>query len=164
MEYVLGLFADQAAAKRAADALKSLGLGEHDYHIRTHAHATRSLKGWAEWLFDMPEPLSGMEGEGLPHEAGQWYESKIEAGDTMVAARVQDRRGAEIARALRQAGGHDVRRYEKRAEGWTQFTGDDEAKPEEAKTADPDYAALPPAPSAGQSRGTSPGKRYKPAS
>ena len=76
----------------------------------------------------MPEPLSGMEAEGIPHEDAHWYEDRIQAGETMVAARTQDRSGAEIARALRRAGGHDVRRYQKLAQGWTRFTGEDEAK------------------------------------
>ena len=129
MEYVLALFPDEKAAGRAADALKDLGLGDDDFHVRTHAAATRSIKGWFEWLFDMPEPLSGMEAEGIPHEDAHWYEDRIEAGETLVAARTQDRSGTEIAGALRRTGGHDIRRYEKRAEGWTRFTGDDEAKP-----------------------------------
>ena len=128
MEYVLGLFADKAAAVRAADALKGLGLGDDDYHLRTHGAATRSIKGWFEWLFDMPEPLSGMEAEGIPHEDAHWYEDRVQAGETMVAVRTLDRRGAEIAAVLRRSGGHDIRRYEKRAEGWTRFTGEDEAK------------------------------------
>ncbi len=128
MEYIVSLFSGTADAERAADALKGLGLGPDDYHVRTHAAATHSLKGWFEWLFDMPEPLSGMEAEGIPHEDAHWYEDRIQAGETLVAARTPDRRGAEIARALRRAGGHDVRRYEKRAEGWTRFTGEEEAK------------------------------------
>ncbi|HEV2438513.1 MAG TPA: hypothetical protein VGX97_00435 [bacterium] len=128
MEYVLGLFPDKEAAARAADALKKLGLGDDNYHIRTHEAATRSIKGWFEWLFDMPEPLSGMEAEGIPHEDAHWYEDRIQARETLVAARTAERPGAEIAAALRRAGAHDVRRYEKRAEGWTRFAGEDEAK------------------------------------
>jgi hypothetical protein len=96
--------------------------------LRTHDAAARSIKGWFEWLFDMPEPLSGMEAEGVPHEDAPWYEDRIQAGGTMIAARTQDRSGAEIARALRHAGGHDVRRYQKLAQGWMRFTGEDEAK------------------------------------
>lgn len=128
MEYVLGLFTGKDTAARAADALKDLGLGDDDYHLRTHEAATRSIKGWFEWLFDMPEPLSGMEAEGIPHEDAHWYEDRVQAGETLVAARTQDRSGADIARALRRIGSHNVRRYEKRAEGWTRFTGEDEAK------------------------------------
>ena len=128
MEYVLGLFPDEKAAAGGADALKDLGLSKDDYHVRTHAAATRSVKGWFEWLFDMPEPLSGMEAEGIPHEDAHWYEDRIEAGETLVAARTQNRSGTDIARALRRTGAHDVRWYEKRAEGWTRFAGEDEAK------------------------------------
>jgi hypothetical protein len=128
MEYVLGLFSDEAAAEQAVGALRNFGLRDEDFHLRTHARATKTLKGWAEWLFDMPEPLSGMEGEGLPHDDADWYEDQIEGGRAMVAVRTIDRRGKEIARLLRRVGGRDVRRYEKRADGWTAFTGDEEAK------------------------------------
>jgi hypothetical protein len=128
VEYVLGLFADEETAVRAADALKNLGLEEDDYHIRTPGAATRSVKGWFEWLFDMPEPFAGLEAQGLPHEDGSWYEDRIESGETLVAARTSDHRGTELERSLRRAGAHDVRRYLKRADGWTRFTGEDEAK------------------------------------
>lgn len=125
MEYVLGLFADKESSERVAEVLRQLGLDDDDFHIRTHSMATQTLKGWIEWLFGMPEPLSGMEGEGVPHDAAHWYEDRVDAGETMVAARTGNRRGVEIARALRRAGGHDIHRYEKRAEGWTRFTGED---------------------------------------
>jgi hypothetical protein len=128
VEYILGLFADEDAALRASDALKDLGLQHEDYHVRTPRAATRSVKGWFEWLFDMPEPLAGLEAQGIPHEDSSWYEDRIESGETLVAARTSDRRGTEIAQTLRRAGAHDVRRYLKRAEGWTRFTGEDEAK------------------------------------
>ncbi|HEV2358668.1 MAG TPA: hypothetical protein VGZ23_13835 [bacterium] len=117
-----------AAAERAAVAHKNLGPNDADCHIRTNAAATRSVKGWLEWLFDVPEPLSGMEGEGLPHEDAHWYEDRIDAGETLVGVRTQDRRGAELAQTLRRTGGHSVGRYEKLAGGWTRFTGEDGAK------------------------------------
>lgn len=128
MEYVLALFGDEQAAVRAAESLKDLGLKHDDYHVRTPDAATRSVKGWFEWLFDMPEPIAGLEAQGIPHEDGSWYEDRVESGETLVAARTSDRCGPDIVRTLRRAGGHAVRRYLKRAEGWTRFTGEDEAK------------------------------------
>jgi hypothetical protein len=115
VEYVLGLFPDKAAAERAAGVLRNLGLGDDDYRVKTHAAAARSTKGWAEWLFDTPEPRSVMEAEGLPQDDEWWYEDRIRAGEALVAVRLEDRGGAEIWRALQRAGGHDVRRY------WTRF-------------------------------------------
>jgi hypothetical protein len=76
----------------------------------------------------MPEPLAGMEAEGMSHEAASWYEDRVQAGETLVAARTPERRGADVARGLRRAGAHDVRHFLKRAEGWTQFTGEDETR------------------------------------
>ena len=128
MEYVLGLFPSKEAAARGVDALKALGLGDDDYHMRTHEAATRSVKGWLEWLFDMPEPLSGKEAEGLPHEDAHQFEDRVHAGETLLAARARERSGAEVAGAMRRSGSHSVHRYRKRAEGWTHFTGEDEAK------------------------------------
>jgi hypothetical protein len=67
-----------------------------------------------------------MEGEGLPHEDAHWNEDRIEADEAMVAARRQDRGGVEIAHALRRASMVTMfRRYEKRAEGWTWFAGEE---------------------------------------
>ncbi|HEV2359229.1 MAG TPA: hypothetical protein VGZ23_16685 [bacterium] len=117
MEYVLGLFPDAAAAERAAGVLRHFGVSEDDYRVRTQTAATRNIKGWAGWLFDTPEPRSGPDAEGLPHEDAYWYNDRIRSGETMVAVRLEDRGGAEIARALQRAGGHDVRRY------WTRFIG-----------------------------------------
>lgn len=117
MEFVLGLFSDTAAAERAAGVLRGFGLGDEDYRVRTDTAATRAIKGWAQWLFDAPEPRSGADAEGLPHGDAFWYEDRIRAGETMVAVRLEDRGGVEIARALQRAGGHDIRRY------WTRSIG-----------------------------------------
>ncbi|HEV2280901.1 MAG TPA: hypothetical protein VGX75_00745 [bacterium] len=111
MEYVLALFPDGAAAERAAGSLRSLGLGENDYRVKTHAAATRSAKRWAEWLFETVEARPGTAAESLPQDDIYWYEDRIRAGEALVAVRLEDRGGPEVWRALRRAGGHDVRRY-----------------------------------------------------
>ena len=123
VEYVLALFPDKTAAEGAASVLRGLGLSENDYRVKTHAAASRHVKGWAEWLFDVAGPRFGMEADGLPRDDLFWYEDRIGAGEALVAVRVEDRGGSEIWRALRRAGGHDVRRY------WTRFIGNYTKKP-----------------------------------
>ncbi len=122
MEYVLALFGDKAAADRAAGVLRSLGLSDDDYRVKTQAAATRYVRGWAEWLFDTTGPRSGTDADGLPRDDMFWYEDRIRAGEALVAVRLEDRGGSEIWRALQRAGGHDVRRY------WTRFIGKYKAK------------------------------------
>ncbi len=122
MEYIISLFSDQREADGAAAALRQLGLGDSDYDVKTHAEFTGTVKGWLERLFHMPEPLSGMEAEGVPHDDARWYEDQIEHGQTMLVVRAE-RDGARLVRTLEQAGAHDIRRYEKRDEAWTQLSG-----------------------------------------
>jgi hypothetical protein len=122
VEYVLGLFPDRATAERAAGVLRSLGLRDDDYRVKTHAAAARGIRGWGEWLFDTAGPRSGMETDGPPADDVSWYEDRIRAGEALVAVRIEDRGGSEIWRAMLRAGGHDVRRY------WTRFSGRYNAK------------------------------------
>jgi hypothetical protein len=122
VEYVLGLFPDRASAERAAGVLRSFGLRDDDYRVKTQAAAPRGIRGWGEWLFGTAGPRSGMEAEGPPPDDVYWYEDRIRAGEALVAVRIEDRGGSEIWRAMLRAGGHDVRRY------WTRFTARYNAK------------------------------------
>jgi hypothetical protein len=122
MEYIISLFSDQQDADRAAAALRQLGLSDSDYDIKTHAEYAGTLRGWLERLFQMPEPLSGMEAEGVPHDDARWYEDQIEHGQNMLVVRAI-RDAARLIRTLEQAGAHDIRRYQKRDEAWTQLSG-----------------------------------------
>ena len=122
MEYILSLFSDRQDADRAAGSLRHLGLSDSDYDVKTHAEYAGTVKGWLERLFQMPEPLSGMEAEGVPHDDARWYEDQVEHGETMVVVRA-GREGARVVATLTQAGAHDIRRYEKRDEAWTQLSG-----------------------------------------
>ena len=72
MEYVLVLFPDKDAAEGAAGVLRSFGVSENDYCVKTHAAASRHVKGWAEWLFDTARPRFGMEADGLPRDGLYW--------------------------------------------------------------------------------------------
>lgn len=122
MEYIISLFSNQREADRATAALRQLGLSDSDYDVKTHAEYTGTVKGLLEQLFQMPEPLSGMEAEGVPHDDARWYEDQIVHGQTMLVVRAE-RDGARLVRALEQAGAHDIRRYEKRDEAWTHLSG-----------------------------------------
>jgi hypothetical protein len=121
MEYIIGLFSDERGADQAAAALRHAGLRDSDFDVKTHAEYTGTLKGWLERLFQMPEPLSGMEAEGVPHDDARWYEDQIEHGQTMLVVRAK-RDAAGLISMLEQAGGHDIRRYERREEASTQLT------------------------------------------
>jgi hypothetical protein len=122
VEYVISLFSDNHGADQAVAALRHSGLSDSDYDLKTHEEYTGTLKGWLERLFQMPEPLSGMEAEGVPHDDARWYAEQIEHGQTMLVVRAEQ--DAEpLVRILEQAGAHDIRRYKKRGEAWTRLTG-----------------------------------------
>ena len=122
MEYIISLFSEERGADQATAALRQAGLKDSDYDVKTHAEYAGTLKGWLERLFQMPEPLSGMEAEGVPHDDARWYEDQIEHGHTMLVVRAeQDVAG--LIKKLEQAGAHDIRRYKKQDEAWTQLTG-----------------------------------------
>jgi hypothetical protein len=124
MEYIVSLFAEREQAAHAAEMLRTKGFSDDDYDVRA-PQETRTLKGWLERLFDMPEPLSGMEAEGVPHDASQWYEEQVEAGgQTLMVVRVEDG-ASEIAALLEHAGAHHVRRYAQRDQAWTALSGPD---------------------------------------
>lgn len=122
VEYIISLFSEQRKADQAAAAFRHLGLSDSDYDVKSHAEYTHTVKGWLERLFRMPEPLSGMEAEGVPHDDARWYEDQIEHGQTMLVVRT-GRDADGLVRILEQAGAHDIRRYQKRDEAWTQLTG-----------------------------------------
>lgn len=122
MQYIVRLFADQGAAERAAEALRRNRYAERDYDVWSPREATRTVKGWLEQIFGMPELLSGMEAEGLPHEDARVYEEQVQRGQTMVAVRAEQEPW-QVAAILEQAGGHEIRCYRRHGRAWTQLSG-----------------------------------------
>jgi hypothetical protein len=122
VEYILSLFADARQAERAVETLRQAGFSEVEYEIKTHTEYTRTLKGWLERLFAMPEPLSGMEAEGVPHDDARWYEDQIKNGDTLLVVRA-GQKPSEITTILERAGAHHIRRSPQRDRAWTHLSG-----------------------------------------
>jgi len=109
MEYVVGLFADRPSAEGAADAVTADGIAAADCTIKEHE---QTMKGRFERVFDITEPLSTMEADGVSHEDAPWYEEQIDEGRVLLVVRTE-RDATRVAGLLRSRGADALRLY-----GW----------------------------------------------